>query len=118
MSTPPGQDQLNWWPERGGVPVTVTNVNGGAGQLCTGIGLITSITAANFSTTTAARFTLLDGTDTTGPPLAAIGTPAGGGASIGAGDGGIYFGTGLYLRSITGAAQIVVTYIPLTLPLK
>ena len=118
MSTPPGQEQLNWWLERGGVPVTIPNAGGGGGQLCTGIGLVTSISALNTNATTPAQFALHDGRDATGPLIAAIGAGAAQPFTLGAGDGGIYFGSGLYLQAISGAMTVVVTYVPLTLPLK
>ena len=118
MSTPPGQEQLNWALERGGTPVTVVNAGGSGGQLCTGIGLITCITIANNSFTVGARFVLCDGTDSSGPRIAALAVAAGAGTGIPAGMPGIYFGTGLYLNVLSGLANVTVTYIPLTLPLK
>ena len=118
MSTPPGQDQLNWWLERGGVPVTVSNTNASTQQLVTGIGLITAISARAISATIAPQFELHDGTDSTGNIMANICMAAGGGMMSGAGFPGIYFGGGLYLLGISGFAQVTVTYIPLTLPLK
>jgi len=118
MTVPQSGDAGNWWPERGGAPVTVTNQNSGGGQLMTGIGLITSISALNTNASTPARFTLHDGTDGSGPVIVTIGAAASQPFSLGAGDGGIYFGTGLYLQQNNGTMVIVVTYIPLTLPLK
>ena len=118
MSTPPGQDQLNWWLERGGVPVTVNNGGYGAAQLMTGIGVITFINCVNTNVSTLASFVLHDGTDATGPVLAYLVVPAGSTVNFSPGDTGIYFGTGLYVQDNSGSARVSVTYVPLALPLK
>lgn len=118
MSTPQGADVQALVAERGGVPITVNNGNGTTVQMATGIGLIIAVTAANLSITAAARAILRDGTDTTGSPLAYLAMPAAAGISPGIDGPGIYFGTGLYAQLAAGSAQVSVTYIPLTLPLK
>jgi len=118
VSTPPGQDQLNWALERGGVPVTVANTAAGNNQLMTGIGLITSIQAANPSPTTAALIYLLDGSDATAPVLSRFAVPVSASEGQSGGISGIYFGRGLYVYYEFGFAYVTVTYIPLTLPLK
>ena len=118
MSTPPGQEQLNWWLERGGVPVTVANTAAGNNQLMTGIGLITSVRVANPSPTTPAVIFLLDGIDSTSPVLARFAAPVSGNDGMSPCAPGVYFGTGLYVYYVNGFAYVTVTYIPLTLPLK
>ena len=118
MSTPQGADVQALVAERGGVPVTVVAIAGATGQLMTGIGLVTAISAANTSITNATRMLLRDGIDTTGPVIAAIAAAAAQGYSLGPVEPGIYFGQGLYLQNFAGAATVTVTYIPLTLPLK
>jgi len=118
VSTPPGQEQLNWWLERGGVPVTVANTAAGNNQLMTGIGLITSIQVANPSPTTAAVIFLLDGSDATAPVLSRFAVPASASEGQSGGISGVYFGRGLYIYYEIGFAYVTVTYIPLTLPLK
>jgi len=118
VSTPPGQDQLNWWLERGGVPVTVANTTAGNNQLMTGIGLIISVRVANPSPTTPALIFLLDGKDSTSPVLARFAAPASGNDGMNPCEPGVYFGTGLYVAYSSGFAYVAVTYVPLTLPLK
>jgi len=118
MSTPQVQDWQQVIAERGGVPVTAVSLTGASGQLVTGIGLITSVTVANNSATTPAVLQLRDGSAASSPMLAAFSVPAGGGVPLGAGNGGIYFGTGLYISNTSGAATVTVTYIPLYYPLK
>ena len=118
MSTPPGQEQLNWWLERGGVPVTVANTAAGNNQLMTGIGLITSVRVANPSPTTPALIFLLDGIDSTSPVLARFAAPVSGNDGLSLTVPGVYFGTGLYVAYVLGFAYVTVSYIPLTLPLK
>ena len=118
MTVPQSGDAGNWWPERGGVPVTVATAGIGSQQLVTGIGLIIAVTFVNANVSTPARSTLHDGADATGTILAILGAPASGGGSPGIAPPGIYFGTGLYYAVNTGNALMTVTYIPLALPLK
>jgi len=118
VTTPPGQDQLNWWPERGGIPVTVNNGGAGGGLLATGIGLIICITASNPNASVAMRYTLRDGIDNTGPVLAYIACPVGYGDDITPAPPGIYFGQGLFLQDQAGGGAISITYLPLLYPLK
>jgi len=118
MSTPQQADTPQIIAERGGVPVTVPFPSAGAGQICTGIGLILAVTFANFSATTPVHAVLRDGTDTTGPMLAQLAAVAAGNDGVYPCEPGIYFGTGLYLQVTVGACLGTVTYIPLLNPLK
>ena len=118
MTAPAPNSPAATYARYGHTPVTVSNTNASTQQLVTGIGLITAISARAISATTAPQFELHDGTDSTGNILANICMAAGGGMMSGAGFPGIYFGRGLYLLGVSGFAQVTVTYIPLTEPLR
>jgi len=117
MTTPQGAGAL---PGIGiGVPRTINNVGRALanGQLLTGIGFITCISALGVSATVAQAAYLLDGTDTTGEYLAALSVPAGGGQVLAPVWPGIYFKRGIYYEPKTGGMILIITYVPLLEPL-
>ena len=106
------------WPygDQGASAVTVTvpvSYASGNKQLVTGIGVLTSVTMSAYYATSKALAMILDGTDTSGPPIAIASAPAGGQGSPSLGYPGVLFRRGLYLWTIAGPVVMVVTYVPL-----
>ena len=117
MSTPrfyPGSPDA-----RSLAPATVSAIAaaGNVTLLPSGIGWITCITFANTASATANLFYLYDGTDGSGPLIAAFSTPGGGNQVVTPDLPGIPFSKGLYLVHSSGSATIVVTYIPVFDPI-
>lgn len=85
-------------------------------QLATGIGLITSITWCESSGSAACHARLLDGTDTSGAMIAAVGGASSASGDAGPGLPGIYFRNGLFLHVVAGQLDFTVQWIPLRSP--
>lgn len=102
--------------DRSELPVTRTvsaKATAASVQLMTGPGLITLIDANE--TTGAAAFLAYvhDGTDATGPILAALGSGSAGSEVISPALAGITFRIGLWVERVSGTFTVVITYVPL-----